>query len=161
MTETPVISSQVEARLQDMGLTLPDVAAPVAAYVPAVISGDLVYTSGQLPLVNGALTVTGQAGAAVSRGDAKQQAAICAINALAAIKAQIGNLDRISQIVKVVGYVASDPDFTEQPAVINGASELVGRAFGATIGTHARSAVGVSALPLGAAVEVEIIARFV
>ncbi|MCZ9883177.1 RidA family protein [Arthrobacter sp. B2a2-09] len=160
MTKAPATTSKVEIRLHELGLRLPEMAAPVAAYVPAIISGDHIYTSGQLPLVNGALTATGKVGAAISRDEARQQAATCAINALAAIKAHIGDLDRITQIVKVTGYVASDPDFTEQPAVINGASELLSQIFEDSIGTHARSAVGVTALPLGASVEVEITARF-
>ena len=151
--------SAVEIRLRELGLTLPDVAAPVAAYVPAVITGSLVHTSGQLPFVDGTLPATGKVGAGVDPADAASYAAICAINALAAVKAQIGDLDRISRIVKVVGYVASDPSFTGQPAVVNGASELLGKVFGAA-GTHARSAVGVAVLPLDAPVEVEMIVEF-
>ena len=142
-----------------MGIDLPDVAAPVAAYVPAVVTGNYVYTSGQLPFVNGVLPAAGKVGAAVPAEDAAAYAATCAVNALAAIKAQIGDLDRISRIVKVVGFVASDPSFTGQPAVINGASELLGKVFGEA-GAHARSAVGVAVLPLDSPVEVEVIAEF-
>lgn len=161
-------SSAVEQRLAELGLTLPDVAAPVAAYVPAVISGNHVYTSGQLPFINGKLEATGKvsvgsAGAAdestVSPEDAKAYAAICAVNALAAVKSVIGDLDRITRIVKVVGFVSSDPSFTGQPGVINGASELLGQVLG-DAGQHARSAVGVSVLPLDSPVEVELIAEF-
>src|SRR6478672_5147343 len=117
-------SSAVEQRLAELGLTLPAVAAPVAAYVPAVISGNHVYTSGQLPFIDGKLPATGKVGsAAVSAEDAKSLAATCAVNALAAVKSVIGDLDRITRIVKVVGFVSSDPSFTGQPGVINGASE--------------------------------------
>nr|WP_231707365.1 RidA family protein [Arthrobacter sp. zg-Y919] len=142
-----------------MGLALPAVASPVAVYVPAVITGNLVYTSGQLPFVDGVLPATGKVGAGVGAEEAASYAAICAVNALAAVKAQIGDLDRVSRVVKVVGYVASDPSFTGQPAVINGASELLGKVFG-TAGSHARSAVGVAVLPLDAPVEVEMIVEF-
>ncbi|WP_229230195.1 RidA family protein [Sinomonas cyclohexanicum] len=154
------VSSAVERRLAELGLSLPEVAAPVAAYVPAVVNGTSVYTSGQLPFVSGQLPATGKVGAEVSAEDAKKYAQLCIINALAAVKAQIGNLDRITRIVKVVGFVASDPQFTGQPGVINGASELLGTIFGEA-GTHARSAVGVAVLPLDAPVEVELIADFV
>lgn len=152
-------NSAVEKRLGELGLRLPDVAAPVAAYVPAVVSGNHVYTSGQLPFINGELTASGKVGAAVSAEDANRMAAICALNALAAVKSQIGDLDRITRVVKVVGFVASDPSFTGQPGVINGASELLGQALG-DAGIHARSAVGVAVLPLDAPVEVELIAEF-
>ncbi len=159
-TEGAPASSAVEARLQELGLTLPAVAAPVAAYVPAVVSGDHVYTSGQLPFIDGKLTVTGKVGTAgVSAEDAKGLAAVCAVNALAAVKSAIGDLDRITRIVKVVGFVSSDPSFTGQPGVVNGASELLGQVFG-DAGIHARSAVGVAVLPLDSPVEVELIAQF-
>ncbi|MDH6579010.1 RidA family protein [Kitasatospora sp. MAP5-34] len=150
--------SKVEEKLAELGLTLPQVAAPVAAYVPAVRSGDLVFTSGQLPMVAGKLSTTGKVGAEVTPDEAKALAQICALNALAAVKSVIGDLDRIEQVVKVVGFVASAPDFTGQPGVINGASELLGAALGAA-GVHARSAVGVAVLPLDAPVEVEIQVR--
>lgn len=143
----------------ELGLTLPAVAAPVAAYVPAVVAGNNVYTSGQLPFIDGKLTVTGKVGAGVSAEDAKKLAAVCAVNALAALKSVIGDLDRVTRIVKVVGFVASDPSFTGQPGVINGASELLGDVFG-EVGIHARSAVGVAVLPLDSPVEVELIAEF-
>ena len=148
--------SDVEARLAELGRTLPGVAAPVAVYVPAVRSGSYVFTSGQLPMVDGSLAATGKVGAEVSAEDAKQLAATCALNALAAVKAEIGDLDRVRRIVKVVGFVASAPDFTGQPGVVNGASELLGEVFGAK-GIHARSAVGVAVLPLDAPVEVELV----
>jgi enamine deaminase RidA (YjgF/YER057c/UK114 family) len=152
--------SAVESRLQDLGLTLPDVAAPVAAYIPAVVSGNHVYTSGQLPFINGELPAKGKVGSDIEPEAAKEYAAVCAVNALAAVKSQIGDLDRVSRIVKVVGFVASDPSFTGQPGVINGASELLGQVFGEA-GAHARSAVGVAVLPLDAPVEVEIIVEFI
>jgi enamine deaminase RidA (YjgF/YER057c/UK114 family) len=136
------------------------VAAPVAAYVPAVRSGSLVFTSGQLPMVDGSLAATGKVGGEVSADDAKQLAATCALNALAAVKALIGDLDQVRRVVKVVGFVASVPGFTGQPGVVNGASELLGEVFGEA-GVHARSAVGVAVLPLDAPVEVELIVEIV
>jgi enamine deaminase RidA (YjgF/YER057c/UK114 family) len=147
--------SAVEDKLADLGLTLPGVAAPLAAYVPAVRTGAYVYTSGQLPLVDGKLPLTGKVGAEVTPDEAKDLARTSALNALAAVKSVIGDLDRIVRVVKVVGFVASAPDFTGQPGVINGASELLGAALGDK-GIHARSAVGVAVLPLDAPVEVEI-----
>ncbi|MDT4935219.1 MAG: hypothetical protein QOK11_3111 [Pseudonocardiales bacterium] len=143
------------ARLAELGITLPDVVPPVAAYVPAVRSGSLVYTSGQLPMVDGALPATGKVGGAVTPEQARPLARACALNALAAIHALVG-LDSVVRVVKVVGFVASAPGFTGQPAVVNGASELLGEVFGEA-GRHARSAVGVAALPLDAPVEVELI----
>ncbi|MGW0602731.1 RidA family protein [Streptomyces sp. NPDC002640] len=147
--------SSVEARLAELGVTLPEVAAPLAAYQPAVRSGAYVYTSGQLPMVEGKLQVTGKVGAEVTPEEAKELARICALNALAAVRSVAGDLDRVARVVKVVGFVASAPDFTGQPAVINGASELLGEVFGDK-GVHARSAVGVAVLPLDAPVEVEL-----
>jgi len=161
-------ASAVEQRLAELGITLPEVAAPVASYVPAVVSGSHVYTSGQLPFINGKLEATGKVSAGtegfadeatVSPEDAQRYAAVCAVNALAAVKSVIGDLDRITRIVKVVGFVSSDPSFTGQPAVVNGASELLGRVLG-DAGQHARSAVGVAVLPLDSPVEVELIAEF-
>jgi enamine deaminase RidA (YjgF/YER057c/UK114 family) len=146
----------VAARLTELGLALPAVAAPVAAYVPAVRTGNLVWTSGQLPFVDGRLTVTGKVGAEVDAGNAKDLARTCALNALAAIAAEIGDLDSVRRVVKVVGFVASAPAFYGQPGVVNGASELLGEVFGDK-GRHARSAVGVAALPLDAPVEVEVV----
>jgi enamine deaminase RidA (YjgF/YER057c/UK114 family) len=143
------------ARLAELGLHLPPVAAPLAAYVPARRSGSYVYTSGQLPFVDGALPRTGKVGAEVSAEDAAGLARTAALNALAAIDALVG-LDNVVGVVKVVGFVASAPDFTGQPAVINGASALLGEVFG-DAGAHARSAVGVAVLPLDAPVEVEMI----
>ncbi|MFI8186385.1 RidA family protein [Actinacidiphila glaucinigra] len=147
--------SGVEQRLAELGLELPAVAAPLAAYVPAVRSGAYVYTAGQLPLVDGKLTCTGKVGAEVTADEAKQLARTCALNALAAVRSVVGDLDRVKRVVKVVGFVASAPDFTGQPAVVNGASELLGEVLGEK-GVHARSAVGVAVLPLDAPVEVEI-----
>jgi enamine deaminase RidA (YjgF/YER057c/UK114 family) len=148
--------STPEERLAELGRDLPPVAAPVAAYVPAVRTGQLVYTSGQLPLVDGKLGITGKVGAEVSVEDAKELAAVCALNALAAVKAEVGELSAVARVVKVLGFVASAPDFVRQPQVVNGASELLGAAFG-DAGRHARSAVGVAVLPLDAPVEVELI----
>lgn len=145
------------ARLAALGLVLPPVVPPVAAYVPAVLSGDLVFTSGQLPLSGGELGAVGKVGAQVTPERAKELARLCALNALAAIDALVG-LDRVEQVVKVVGFVASAPGFTGQPGVVNGASELLGEVF-ADAGRHARSAVGVAALPLDAPVEVELVVR--
>lgn len=145
----------VAERLAELGLVLPAVVPPVAAYVPAVRSGSLVFTSGQLPMVDGALPAVGKVGALVTPEQAKDLARTCALNALAAIDALVG-LDSVVRVVKVVGFVASTPDFTGQPAVVNGASELLGEVFG-DAGVHARSAVGVAALPLDAPVEVELI----
>ncbi|HEX8631057.1 MAG TPA: RidA family protein [Catenuloplanes sp.] len=143
------------ARLAELGLVLPQVVPPVAAYVPAVQSGDLVYVSGQLPMVDGVLPAAGRVGAEVSPEQARDLARQCALNALAAVDALVG-LARVVKVVKVVGFVASADGFTGQPGVINGASELFGAVFGEA-GRHARSAVGVSALPLGTPVEVEVI----
>lgn len=142
-------------RLEQLGITLPPPIAPLAAYVPARRSGSFVYTSGQLPMVDGALPATGKVGDEVSSEAAAALARIAALNALAAVHALVG-LDSVVGVVKVVGYVASAPDFTGQPAVVNGASELLGEVFG-DAGAHARSAVGVAALPLGAPVEIELI----
>ncbi|MCZ4096076.1 RidA family protein [Streptomyces sp. SID13666] len=147
--------SAVEDRIASLGMTLPAVVPPLAAYQPAVQSGVYVYTSGQLPMVDGKLTVTGKVGAEVTPEEAKDLARTCALNALAAVKSVVGDLDRIKRVVKVVGFVASATDFTGQPAVINGASELLGEVLGEK-GVHARSAVGVAVLPLDAPVEVEI-----
>lgn len=151
--------SKIEAKLIELGYPLPAVAKPVAAYVPSVVTGNLCFTSGQLPFVDGALPMTGKVGKDVSADDAKDLARLCALNALAALKLAIGDLDRVTRIVKVVGFVSVVPEFTAIPAVINGASEFFGEVFG-DVGSHARSAVGVPALPLDSAVELEIIAEF-
>lgn len=148
--------SVVEDNLAALGLTVPEVATPAGAYVPALRDGNLVFTSGQVPVVDGKLPATGKVGAEVSPEDAQKYAEICALNAIAAIKSVVGDLDTVARVVKVVGFVASTPDFTGQPGVINGASNLLGKAFGDK-GIHARSAVGVAALPLDAPVEVEVI----
>lgn len=142
-------------RIEELGLTLPAVAAPVAAYVPATKVGNQVWTSGQLPFVDGALPATGKVGAEVTDEEAYGFARTAVLNALAAVHAEVG-LDRVVRVLKVVGYVASAPDFYGQPAVINGASELVGEIFGES-GAHVRSAVGVAVLPLNAPVEVELV----
>jgi enamine deaminase RidA (YjgF/YER057c/UK114 family) len=142
-------------RLAELGIALPPVVPPVAAYTPAVRTGQYVYVSGQLPSVFGTLTATGKVGARVSADDARGLARICALNALAAVDELVG-LDAVRRVVKVVGFVASAPDFTGQPAVVNGASELLGEVFGEA-GVHARSAVGVAVLPLDAPVEIEMI----
>ncbi len=152
--------SRIDARLAELGLSIPAVAKPVAAYVPASISGHLVFTAGQLPFVEGALPATGKVGAEVTAEDAARYAGLCVLNALAAVQGVIGSLDRITRIVKVTGFVASSPDFTGQPVVLNGASTLLGEIFGDEIGTHARSAVGVAVLPLDSPVEVELIVEF-
>ena len=147
----------VTDRLATLGLELPPVATPAGAYVPAVVDGGLVWTAGQLPLVDGTLPVTGLVGEDVSAESAAALARACALNALAAV-ASVASLDDVERVVKVVGFVASVPSFTGQPAVVNGASELLGEVFG-TAGKHARSAVGVASLPLGAPVEVELVVR--
>lgn len=148
----------VSQRLADLGIALPDVVPPVAAYIPAIVHGELVYTSGQLPMVAGALPATGKVGGAVAAEDAKGYARQCALNAIAAAAAVAGGVDRLAGVVKVVGFVASTPDFTGQPGVINGASELFGEVFG-DAGRHARSAVAAPVLPLDSPVEVEVIFR--
>ncbi len=156
------MTGTVATRLAELGLELPAVAAPVAAYVPAVVSGNLAFTSGQLPFVDGALPETGKVGTGERQVDAdaaKGYARTCILNALAAAESVIGSLDRITRVVKVTGFVASDPSFTGQPGVINGASELLGEVFGEA-GRHARSAVGVPVLPLDSPVEVELVVEF-
>jgi enamine deaminase RidA (YjgF/YER057c/UK114 family) len=145
-----------EERLAELGLTIPPVAAPVAAYVPAVRTGSYVYTAGQLPLRDGELMHTGKVGAGVSPEEGYECARQCALNALAAISSQVGDLSAITRVVKLVGFVSSDPAFTAQPQVVNGASEMLGQIFG-DIGQHARSAVGVPVLPLDARFEVELV----
>ncbi|MFJ9415290.1 RidA family protein [Streptomyces sp. NPDC101227] len=147
--------STAEDKIAALGLKLPQVVPPLATYQPAVRSGAYVFTSGQLPMVDGALPATGKVGAEISPERAKELAAICALNALAAVKSVTGDLDKVQRVVKVVGFVASAPDFTGQPGVVNGASELLGEILGDK-GVHARSAVGVAVLPLDAPVEVEI-----
>ena len=149
----------VDARLAELGLTLPEVAAPLASYVPAVRSGSYVHTSGQLPLVRGVLPAAGKVGVGdglVDPADAAGYARTAALNALAAVRTQVADLDDVVRVVKVVGFVASDPAFTGQPAVVNGASELLGQVFGEA-GVHARSAVGVAVLPMDSPVEVELV----
>ena len=149
----------VEQRLSELGIELPTVATPAGAYVPAVISGNLVFTAGQIPLVDGKLMAEGKVGAEISPEQGREIARRCALNAIAAVKSVIGDLNRVKKVVKVVGFVASVPEFTGQPGVLNGASELLEQVFGEA-GIHARSAVGVAALPLNAPVEVELIVEF-
>jgi len=151
--------TSVADRLTELGLTLPPVAKPVAAYVPAVVSGKLVFTAGQLPIVDGALLATGKFGAELTAEQGASLAQQCALNALAAVESVIGSLDRVTRIVKVVVFVASTSDFTGQPAVANGASLVLGEIFG-DAGIHARSAVGAPSLPLDAPVEVELVVEF-
>lgn len=146
-------------RISELGIVLPQVATPAGAYVPAVVSGNLVFTAGQIPLVDGKLAATGKVGKDLTAEQAKEIARICALNAVAAVKSVIGDLDRVKKVVKVVGFVASDPSFSQQPAVVNGASEQLEQIFGEN-GIHARSAVGVAVLPLDAPVEVELIIEF-
>ncbi|UTT61479.1 RidA family protein [Microcella humidisoli] len=151
--------SAIDARLAELGISIPAVTKPVAAYVPAVTSGNLVFTAGQLPFVDGALPATGKVGAAVTPEEAAGYARTAVLNALAAAQSVIGSLDRVTRVVKVVVFVASTADFAGQPAVANGASTVLGEIFGEA-GAHARSAVGVAVLPLDAPVEVELILEF-
>ena len=146
----------VESRLAEIGLTLPEIAVPVAAYVPAVRSGNLIFLSGQLPMVNGELPQTGKVGDTVTADEAHELAKICALNGIAAVKGLIGDLEKVVRIVKVTGFVASVPDIVSAPIVVNGASNVLLQAFGDK-GVHARSSLGVAALPLDAPVEVELI----
>ncbi|HKF00202.1 MAG TPA: RidA family protein [Actinomycetes bacterium] len=148
--------STPEQRLEDLGITLPPALAPLAAYVPAVRTGDLLFLSGQVPLVEGKLLAAGRLGVEVGLEEGRAAAQRCAINLLAVLKAELGELSRVRRVVKVVGFVASDPSFTDQPRVVNAASELFAEVFGDR-GSHARSAVGLAVLPLGAPVEVEAI----
>lgn len=150
--------STPEERLRELGHELPAVPAPAGTYVPAVRTGPYVYTAGQIPLVDGSVQATGKVGAEIDLEQAKDLARTCALNALAALKAEVGELSRVRRIVKVLGFVASDPGFYGQPQVVNGASELLGEVFG-DAGKHARSAVGVAVLPFNAPVEVELIAE--
>jgi enamine deaminase RidA (YjgF/YER057c/UK114 family) len=148
--------STPEERLADLGLSVPEVAKPVAAYVPALRSGNHVFTSGQLPMRDGELMLTGKVGGEVTQEEAVECGRQCALNALAAVRAEVGELSAVKRIVKVVAFVASTPDFTGQPLVANGVSELLGEVFGES-GRHARSAVGVNVLPLDSPVEVELV----
>lgn len=151
--------SGVAERLAELGIELPEVVPPVAAYVPAVVTGNLVYTAGQLPMVAGVLPATGKVGAEVAPEDAAALTRICALNALAAAALAIGSLDRVTRVVKVVVFIASAPGFTGHAAVANGGSEVLGEIFGEA-GRHARSSVGVAELPLGSPVELELILEF-
>lgn len=149
----------VSDRLAELGIVIPDVAKPVASYLPAMVTGNLVFTAGQLPFIDGALPATGKVGAEVSAADATGYARTAVLNALAAAQTAIGSLDRVTRIVKLVVFVASDPAFSGQPAVANGASDTLVEIFG-DAGRHARSAVGVAVLPLDAPVELELIVEF-
>jgi enamine deaminase RidA (YjgF/YER057c/UK114 family) len=149
----------IDAKLAELGITLPAVAAPVAAYVPAMTSGNLLFTAGQLPFVDGTLLATGKVGAEVSATKGAELARVCALNALAAAHSVLGSLDKVTRVVKVNGFVASAPDFIGQPQVLNGASEVLAEIFGDK-GLHARAAVGVAVLPLDSPVEVELILEF-
>ncbi|SJM69416.1 RidA family protein [Gulosibacter sp. 10] len=151
--------SRTETRLGELSLSLPPVAAPAGVYVPAAGHDGLVHTSGQLPFVEGALPATGKVGAEVPLEQAQEFAAIATLNALAAIKQELGDLDRVTRVLKVTVFVASDPSFTQQPQVANGASELLGEVFGEA-GTHVRSAVGVAVLPLDSPVELEVVVAY-
>jgi len=151
--------SKIEERLIELGHPLPEVAKPVASYVASVVSGNLVFTAGQLPFTAGQLPETGKVGASVSPENARDYARTAVLNALAAVKMAIGDLDRVTRVVKLVGFVASVPEFSGQPGVINGASEFLGEVFGEK-GQHARSSVGVAVLPLDSPVEIELIVEF-
>jgi enamine deaminase RidA (YjgF/YER057c/UK114 family) len=148
----------IEEKIKELGFELPEVAKPLAAYIPARQVGNLVMTSGQVPLVKGIIKYAGKVGSDISEDDGQKAAEICALNCLAAIKGVVGKLDKIVEVVKLTVFVASTPDFITQPKVANGASELIGKIFGET-GKHVRSAVGVTALPLNASVEIEMIVR--
>lgn len=147
-----------ETKLKELGIELPVVPKPVASYVPAVRNGDLVYTAGQIPFVSGELRYKGKVGAELTEEDGYQAARLCVLNCLSAVREAAGSLDKVEQIIKLTGFVNSVPGFNRQPFVINGASDLIGEVFG-DAGRHARAAVGVSELPLGAAVEIEIIVK--
>lgn len=156
------MSGTVEQRLGERGLLLPEITEPAGAYLPAVAAGNLIHSSGQLPISDGILQAEGKVGdgpGMILSARATALAQLCALNALAAIQSVLPDLDRVTQVVKLVGFVASDPEFTGQASVINGASELLGAAFG-ECGRHARSAVGVAALPMNAPVEIEVVIAF-
>lgn len=148
----------IEEKIKELGFEVPEVAKPLAAYIPAKKVGNLVMTSGQVPLVKGEIKYAGKVGKELSEEDGQKAAQVCALNCLAAVKGVIGNLDKILEVVKLTVFVASAQDFTAQPKVANGASELIGKIFGEA-GMHVRSAVGVTSLPLNAAVEIEMIVR--
>jgi enamine deaminase RidA (YjgF/YER057c/UK114 family) len=154
------MSQNPQERMRELGLELPQIPSPAGSYVPAVRTGNLVFTAGQVSFEDGEIRVTGKVGDAVSLEEAQHAARLCALNALAAAASEAGGLDRISRIIKVVGYVASAPGFNGQPQVVNGASDLLGEIFGEN-GHHARSAVGVVELPLGVPVEIEMIVELV
>ena len=159
MRKGEIMMGKVEERLEAAGIVLPEVPVPLAAYVPGVVSGKMVYTSGQLPMASGSLAYKGRLGEDASVEEGYAAARQCAVNCLGVLKSLLGDLDRVTRVVKVVGFVNSSADFEGQPKVLNGASELLQTAFG-DAGVHARSAVGVSSLPLGAMCEVEIAVEF-
>jgi len=148
----------IEEKIKELGYTLPEIAKPLAAYIPAIRTGEFVYTSGQVPLVDGKLKYEGKIGTDLTLEEGQKAAIVCALNGLSAIKEVVGNLDNIEQIIKVTVFVSSANGFTDQPKVANGASELLGNIFG-DAGIHARSAVGVSELPINSAVEIEMIVK--
>lgn len=148
----------IEEKIKELGFEVPEVAKPLAAYIPAKQVGNLVMTSGQVPLVKGEIKFKGKVGRDLSEEDAIKAAQVCALNCLAAIKSVVGDLDRVVEVEKLTVFVASNPDFTAQPKIANGASELIGKIFGEA-GKHVRSAVGVASLPLDASVEIEMIVR--
>jgi enamine deaminase RidA (YjgF/YER057c/UK114 family) len=150
-----LMTSKTETKIKELGFNLPEIVTPIASYVPAKQVGNLIFTSGQLPMVKGELISTGLLGKEIEIEEGIRAAQVCTLNGLAAIKGLIGDLDQIKQIVRVVGYVASNPNFSQQPAVVNGASNLLLEIFGEA-GKHARSAVGMVALPLNASVEIEL-----
>ena len=152
--------SQVEARLQALGHSVPDVAKPAANYVPFVVVGNLIYVSGQIPMKEGKLPFLGKVGDGVEVETAQQAAQLCGLNIIGAVKGAIGNLDAVTQVVKLGGFVNSTPDFANQPEVINGASDLMVAAFGAEVGAHARAAVSAGALPRNVTVEVDAVVAF-
>lgn len=154
------MSGRIEARLKELGITVPEAPAPAANYVPWIISGNLLFVSGQLPMENGKIAVAGVLGAGVTLEEGQQAAKLCAVNIIAQARAALGELDRVARIVRLGGFVASAADFTDQPKVVNGASDLMVEVFGDP-GRHARAAVGVNVLPLGASVEVEAVIEFV
>ncbi len=153
------MSTNIENKLAELGITLPQAAAPAANYVPFVISGNLLFVSGQLPMEGGKIAVAGTLGGDVTLDDGQKAARLCAINIIAQARAALGDLDRVTRVVRLGGFVASAPGFTDQPKVVNGASDLMVTVFG-DAGRHARAAVGVNVLPLGAAVEIDAIIEF-
>lgn len=154
------MSGRIDARLRELGIALPQAAAPAANYVPFVTTGNLLFVAGQLPMVDSKVAVTGVLGAGLTLEEGQEAARLCAVNIIAQAKSALGELDRVARVVRLGAFVASSTDFTDQPRVVNGASDLMVEAFGEP-GRHARAAVGVNVLPLGAAVEIDAIIEFV